>query len=769
MGPSSTATYAVARGLAQLVRVAGTRLGANETAYWNQAKAAWNRVQGRDSEIFQANGNFDAEGGGDYPDATFLDDKFIATVELFLTQKARGETVTQAYKDTINSTGNNCQSARCLGKMSSRFLDWEHDYSRGNLSLMAYHLMAGGSCTSTSCTGGIAADIPDLHLVRSGIIAEADNTLSTIAANGYPNPIAGHDYCWGSNKVAMHGSMILAYAHHLTGTSSYLSGIHQSLDYVFGQNTHRLSFVTGHGTRFEVTTHDPQANGNSPLGWLSGGPINASEVNAPVTPTNSFSAKNYTSGTTTDFAQAWCAKENTVDWNAPLAWVVWGARNPSGGGGGCTPATCSSLSAQCGSAAYGCGGTLSCGTCSGGSTCNASNQCESSGTAIPARMEAETYNSANESTPTTNSSGMCDRGDGDDMKTTSDPTGGTCNIGWTSAGEWVQFNVNAATAASFNIDARVAANAAGNTIRIDIDGVNASGNLAVPATGWQGFSNVGVTNKSLSAGAHTIRITFVTGSVNLNHINVTTAASCTPATCSSLAAQCGCPSDGCGGTLSCGSCSGGNTCNASFQCVASCTNPGTPAAPTGTAGLGQVSLSWAAVSGASTYTVSRSTTSGGTYTNVATGLITTSYVNTGLTGNTTYFYKNTAVNSCGSVVGAVSLAITPFTCTDGVQNGGETGVDCGGSSCGACSSGEPCTPQATKTGGQSGNFNTTGAYCFRTADTVNGWGCSNFTGRTVAVNSTNMSCGGMPMPTRYNGYYFNSSASSLDYASIYWW
>lgn len=42
--------------------------------------------------------------------------------------------------------------------------------------------------------------------------------------------------------------------------------------------------------------------------------------------------------------------------------------------------------------------------------------------------------------------------------------------------------------------------------------------------------------------------------------------SCTPETCGSVGASCGNPSDGCGGTLSCGGCSGSETCNTSFQC-----------------------------------------------------------------------------------------------------------------------------------------------------------------------------------------------------------
>lgn len=47
-------------------------------------------------------------------------------------------------------------------------------------------------------------------------------------------------------------------------------------------------------------------------------------------------------------------------------------------------------------------------------------------------------------------------------------------------------------------------------------------------------------------------------------------ATCTPATCSSLGYNCGTWSDGCGGTLNCGSCSGSQIC-ASGTCVTTCT------------------------------------------------------------------------------------------------------------------------------------------------------------------------------------------------------
>jgi hypothetical protein len=83
---------------------------------------------------------------------------------------------------------------------------------------------------------------------------------------------------------------------------------------------------------------------------------------------------------------------------------------------------------------------------------------------------------------------------------------------------------------------------------------------------------------------------------------------------------------------------------------------------------------------------------------------------------------------------------------------------------------EPCTPSATITGGQSGNFNTAGPYCFRTPDNIAGWGCSNFNGRSIAVNSVVTSCSSMPLPIKFNGYYyFQASAGTFPWASIYWW
>ena len=79
--------------------------------------------------------------------------------------------------------------------------------------------------------------------------------------------------------------------------------------------------------------------------------------------------------------------------------------------------------------------------------------------------------------------------------------------------------------------------------------------------------------------------------------------------------------------------------------------PNPPAAPTGlsaTPGNAQVSLSWNASAGATSYNVKRSTTNGGPYSTIAPGIVTTSYTDTGLTNGTTYYYVVSASNGAES-------------------------------------------------------------------------------------------------------------------------
>jgi len=105
---------------------------------------------------------------------------------------------------------------------------------------------------------------------------------------------------------------------------------------------------------------------------------------------------------------------------------------------------------------------------------------------------------------------------------------------------------------------------------------------------------------------------------------------------------------------------------------------------TATAGSGQVSLSWTASPDATSYNIYRGTSSGGeSSTAVATGVTSTSYVNTGLTNGTTYYYEVKAVYS-GSLSGysneasaapaggGITVATPTYSPTGGTYSGAQT-------------------------------------------------------------------------------------------------
>ena len=136
-------------------------------------------------------------------------------------------------------------------------------------------------------------------------------------------------------------------------------------------------------------------------------------------------------------------------------------------------------------------------------------------------------------------------------------------------------------------------------------------------------------------------------------------ASCVPATCSSLGYTCGTASDGCGGTLNCGTCSSGQTCNASGQCVASCT-------PATCASLGKSCGSWLDTCG---------------------GTLNCGTCSSGQTCNA----SGQCVASC-----------TPATCASLGKLCGVWNDNCGGTvSCGSCLVNESCTASGQCAAGDS--------------------------------------------------------------------
>jgi len=101
-----------------------------------------------------------------------------------------------------------------------------------------------------------------------------------------------------------------------------------------------------------------------------------------------------------------------------------------------------------------------------------------------------------------------------------------------------------------------------------------------------------------------------------------------------------------------------NSSEVSATPTAPSTPPAVPANLQAAAGNAQVSLSWTASSGATSYHLKRSTTSGSGYTQIAAPAA-TSYTDTGLTNGIAYFYVVSALNAAGESANSAPATSTP--------------------------------------------------------------------------------------------------------------
>jgi len=138
---------------------------------------------------------------------------------------------------------------------------------------------------------------------------------------------------------------------------------------------------------------------------------------------------------------------------------------------------------------------------------------------IPAqteRIQAQDYVAYNDTT-TGNIGGKC-RDDDVDLQSTSD-TGGTCNVGWTRAGEWLEYTVELG-AGNYELLSRVATRRqSGAAYTVSLNG-NVIGTDSMTSTqGWQSYETHNLGQVSISqAGSYTVRVDITGDLVNLNWI-----------------------------------------------------------------------------------------------------------------------------------------------------------------------------------------------------------------------------------------------------------
>ena len=148
--------------------------------------------------------------------------------------------------------------------------------------------------------------------------------------------------------------------------------------------------------------------------------------------------------------------------------------------------------------------------------------------AVPGMVQAENYDTGGQGVAynvgTVEGTANSYRSDGVDIQTTTD-TGGGYDLGWTYSGDYFKYTVNVATAGTYTVTFRVAAQSAvSDALHIsNSSGTNLSGSVSIPATGgYQTWANVTAQVK-LPAGQQTLTVNQDNGGWNINYLSFASA------------------------------------------------------------------------------------------------------------------------------------------------------------------------------------------------------------------------------------------------------
>ena len=290
--PSTAATLNLAAVAAQSARIwkdIDSGFAANCLA---AAQRAWDAAKANPNDLYS--GNYD-NGGGGYGDNTVSDDFYWAAVELYIT------TGDSKYLPTINSYS--------VERIDFNWADTEL------LGLMSLATVPASQTTSLRSAA------------QQKIVSIANNHLTTQNASGYSAPLTPLGYGWGSNSGVTNNLMLMGLAFDFTKNESFAKGVSEGVDYLFGRNTLSTSFVTGEGTKTVTQPHHRFWSGAisgsypwAPPGALSGGPNKGLEDSTAAAQLAGCTSK--PASCWIDNIGAYSVNEITINWNAPLAWVL---------------------------------------------------------------------------------------------------------------------------------------------------------------------------------------------------------------------------------------------------------------------------------------------------------------------------------------------------------------------------------------------------------------------------------------------------------------
>lgn len=271
----------------------------------------------------------EAIGGGAYGDNNAKDEFYWAACELYVTTGDESY-----YKDM--------KASDYFLKLQTSISDGEHvdtigSYDWGNTAALGTLELA---LNKDSVNGD------DYKNVTKSISDAADYYLGIEKKQGYGLPygqskISYNDsdsgYVWGSNSFVADNAIVISYAYNLTSDAKYMNGVISAADYLLGRNAMDYSYVTGYGTHAAENPHHrwwanqvdalfPKA----PSGVLVGGPNSGMQdpwvqgsgwKKGAIAPQKCY----------LDNIEAWSVNECTINWNAPLAWMVSFLAQANGG------------------------------------------------------------------------------------------------------------------------------------------------------------------------------------------------------------------------------------------------------------------------------------------------------------------------------------------------------------------------------------------------------------------------------------------------------
>lgn len=305
--PTTAATLNLAATAAQCARIWRGIDDAFAQRCLGAAVTAWEAANDHPEEYI---GNTPGSGGGNYSfeeDGSIEDEFFWAAAELFIT--SNGLPYLEFMRQSPYFAAGDFPFTGLQDGILSP-MNWGRVDVLGTLSLLS----APNLLTES-----------DRLRLESLVIATANRYVFQIMNEGYRVPLSVDGYTWGSNSLVLNNAIVMAHAHRLTGETRYLHAVMESMDYLLGRNALSFSFVSGYGANAMTNPHhrfwanqDFAGFPPPPPGVIAGGPNNGlNDPYAAAALSEAPPAKRYL-----DNIEAFSTNEVTINWNAPLAWVV---------------------------------------------------------------------------------------------------------------------------------------------------------------------------------------------------------------------------------------------------------------------------------------------------------------------------------------------------------------------------------------------------------------------------------------------------------------